>query len=434
MDLHRVERDTKIRTKYLAALEEGEFADLPGDVYTRGFLRNYATYLGLDPDEIEDEWRQEGGEIQQVKPILSGPQPLTLRRKVVFQRSHVAIAVVAVIVLVVASYFGFQLTRYLSYPTVGVVGAGRSPVTVPGGTTSYVLKGTATANTTVLISWNGQDPKVVVADESGHWEYQAVLQPGRNQFDVTAKNLDTNHASDATRLIIVVLAPTPTPLVPQVAFISPNEGALLTDVNVTVAGTSMLVSSVTLTPVYLGVPLGPNATVPPPTPTAKATPIPSATAAGSSGASAGPTPTGLGQSASMKTDAAGAFKFIVKLRPGRWQLTLVGLSPKGVPTKAVSRTVNLMYTGINVFIQIKGGDGTLYAIRDGVVDYKFNPVSDGFSTTVIGQDYVCVSSLNDPQFVYITYNGKSYGVITQYGGHVMIDATGPRAAGACPTG
>ncbi len=33
-------------------------------MYTRGFLRNYATYLGLDPDEIEEEWRQEAGEIR----------------------------------------------------------------------------------------------------------------------------------------------------------------------------------------------------------------------------------------------------------------------------------------------------------------------------------------------------------------------------------
>ena len=52
IDLFRAERDTKIRSKYLAALEDGDFTDLPGDVYTRGFIRNYATYLGLDADEI----------------------------------------------------------------------------------------------------------------------------------------------------------------------------------------------------------------------------------------------------------------------------------------------------------------------------------------------------------------------------------------------
>jgi len=58
VDLFRVERDTKIRMKYLTAMEQGDFAELPADVYARGFLRNYASYLGLDPDEAESEWRR----------------------------------------------------------------------------------------------------------------------------------------------------------------------------------------------------------------------------------------------------------------------------------------------------------------------------------------------------------------------------------------
>src|SRR5690348_18345054 len=48
VDLYRAERDTKIRARYLAALERGEYGELQGDVYTKGFLRNYATYLGLE--------------------------------------------------------------------------------------------------------------------------------------------------------------------------------------------------------------------------------------------------------------------------------------------------------------------------------------------------------------------------------------------------
>src|SRR6266550_3666920 len=52
VDLNRAERDTKIRARYLSALERGEYRELPGAVYTKGFLRNYAVYLGLDPEEI----------------------------------------------------------------------------------------------------------------------------------------------------------------------------------------------------------------------------------------------------------------------------------------------------------------------------------------------------------------------------------------------
>jgi cytoskeletal protein RodZ len=46
------ERETKIRQKYLSALEEDDVASLPGPLYVRGFLRKYALFLGIDPDEL----------------------------------------------------------------------------------------------------------------------------------------------------------------------------------------------------------------------------------------------------------------------------------------------------------------------------------------------------------------------------------------------
>jgi hypothetical protein len=58
VDLYRAERDTKIRARYLAALERGDYRELPGAVYTKGFLRNYALYLGLDPDDVLLQWRR----------------------------------------------------------------------------------------------------------------------------------------------------------------------------------------------------------------------------------------------------------------------------------------------------------------------------------------------------------------------------------------
>jgi cytoskeletal protein RodZ len=45
---------TRIRAHYLRALEEGEFGDLPSPAQVRGFLRTYARYLGLEPQELFD--------------------------------------------------------------------------------------------------------------------------------------------------------------------------------------------------------------------------------------------------------------------------------------------------------------------------------------------------------------------------------------------
>lgn len=48
---------TGIREPYLSALEEGEFNKIPGDVFIRGFLRNYGNYLGLDGNRIVEAYR-----------------------------------------------------------------------------------------------------------------------------------------------------------------------------------------------------------------------------------------------------------------------------------------------------------------------------------------------------------------------------------------
>jgi hypothetical protein len=53
-DLARVEDDTKVRAKYLQALEDERFEVLPAETYVKGFLRTYAEYLGLD-GQLMDE-------------------------------------------------------------------------------------------------------------------------------------------------------------------------------------------------------------------------------------------------------------------------------------------------------------------------------------------------------------------------------------------
>ena len=52
LSLEQVEEATKIIRSYLQALEDEEFDRLPAPVYVKGFLKNYASYLGLDPQEV----------------------------------------------------------------------------------------------------------------------------------------------------------------------------------------------------------------------------------------------------------------------------------------------------------------------------------------------------------------------------------------------
>ena len=55
--LAEIESATKIRQKYLSALESDEWQLLPGEVIGRGFLSNYSTYLGLESTELVDRRR-----------------------------------------------------------------------------------------------------------------------------------------------------------------------------------------------------------------------------------------------------------------------------------------------------------------------------------------------------------------------------------------
>ena len=58
IDINEVEARTKIRAKYLRAMENEEWDLLPGEVYTRSFLRTYAEFLGLDARALVDDFRR----------------------------------------------------------------------------------------------------------------------------------------------------------------------------------------------------------------------------------------------------------------------------------------------------------------------------------------------------------------------------------------
>lgn len=57
--LREVEEATKIRLRYLDALEKGDYDQIPGRVYALGFVRNYARFLGLDAQALIKQFKEE---------------------------------------------------------------------------------------------------------------------------------------------------------------------------------------------------------------------------------------------------------------------------------------------------------------------------------------------------------------------------------------
>lgn len=73
-----VAQELRIRLPYLEAIEDGRISDLPGAAYAIGFVRSYATVLGLDAAEVARRFRAEGHEVNR-KPELTFPAPVPER-------------------------------------------------------------------------------------------------------------------------------------------------------------------------------------------------------------------------------------------------------------------------------------------------------------------------------------------------------------------
>jgi cytoskeleton protein RodZ len=58
IDINEVEVRTKIRAKYLRAMENDEWDLLPGEVFAKSFLRTYGEFLGLDTRQLIDDFKQ----------------------------------------------------------------------------------------------------------------------------------------------------------------------------------------------------------------------------------------------------------------------------------------------------------------------------------------------------------------------------------------
>lgn len=69
---------TRILPRYLQAIEDGDFGQLPGDVYARGFIRNYAQFLELSPEELLHLYRRErGAPTDKIKVVPAAVPPRT---------------------------------------------------------------------------------------------------------------------------------------------------------------------------------------------------------------------------------------------------------------------------------------------------------------------------------------------------------------------
>ena len=143
LDFPEIEQATKIRGKYLRALEDEQFEVLPAQTYVKGFLRSYAEYLGLDGQLYVDEYNSRfvvGEEDATARPRRSAPpQPrgVQVQSRVVLLT---LLGIASVTALVIVAWTRGEPQK--KEP----VGLGSTPVQTPA-----VVKPRVTTNTVRLI-------------------------------------------------------------------------------------------------------------------------------------------------------------------------------------------------------------------------------------------------------------------------------------------
>ncbi len=384
LDLLRAERETKIRRQYLAAMERGAWEELPAGVYARGFLRNYAIYLGLDADEVLAAWGRERGEVP-VEPAIVVPRPITApRRGIVLGPGIIVAALVSLAALAIIAYIGFQLLRFSEPPPLAVTDPPTAVMEVAEETTSYTLRGTTVANGEVSIGAPGREVVRVLAGGDGAWRTVVDLRRGENRFVVSATDPSTGKEA-VSPVQIVITVPFAQVAAPTLELSSPEDGLSVENGAIPVRGTTTDATSASMSAAYLGPSPG-QVDTPATTPAA----VPAAPVA-------------------LADD--GTFATSIDLTEGRWTVTVTAAGVEGKST-TLTRDVTVVYQGISVVIEIKEQRTWLRISVDGVVSPETGAGGKVYAvgkTLTFRGDLVVELRTGKMSTTYVTVNGTAYG-------------------------
>ena len=137
--LEQVESATRIRQKFLHALEEGNYDQLPTPGHVQGFLRNYALYLGLDLEEVEALYAADRAGHRRFEPKIFQPKDIELaRRRPLIKASLVFWLVITLVIVVIGGglfwRYGWPLVRPTPTPTPTATATREEAVVRPSAT------------------------------------------------------------------------------------------------------------------------------------------------------------------------------------------------------------------------------------------------------------------------------------------------------------
>lgn len=169
---------TRIKETYLSALEDGDYSVLPGPAYVTGFLRNYARFLDLHPDDVVQEfhWERPPAQpaVKAATRVLANGQNRETRTRILWTFGIVALILAAA--YAVKQYNDASAHAYMA------------PVNVTAGLTGTLSPTPPTKAKTVKtihVHLQALAPVWVRVRVDGHRVFQGNLNPGARQTDWT---------------------------------------------------------------------------------------------------------------------------------------------------------------------------------------------------------------------------------------------------------
>jgi hypothetical protein len=172
ISLAEAARATRIKQSYLEALEDGEYSVLPGAAYVTGFLRNYALYLGLHPDDL----------VQEYYAIQAPPQPRVKAATRVLangherhNRSRVLWVLAAVVLMLAAGYAIREYNDAIAHPYSAPLKLTPQNLGAPDATPAPHRAQTAARS--IQLSLRAMSPVWVRVTADGRPAFEGVLRP-----------------------------------------------------------------------------------------------------------------------------------------------------------------------------------------------------------------------------------------------------------------
>ncbi len=183
VSLDEMARYTKVRKIYLEKIENDQLDDFLPDVYVKGFLRNYAKYLGLDPEKIILQYRKEKGIQKNIQRSFSPCKKETFFSKlpsITLTPNILASGIFIFLIFVGIFYFFKEVNQFSKTPRLIVT----NPISNQTIKESNInVSGATDQGNQIFI--NGQP---VFVSEKGEFSQKISLQKGLNKIVISVKN------------------------------------------------------------------------------------------------------------------------------------------------------------------------------------------------------------------------------------------------------